>query len=228
MTRDKNGIDKFVRVSKALMDRTTSTMVSMQDHVNFDALTKGMLLDEETILGQPIPYNSAIGRHATNGTSTLSLPNGNVVLTNQRLLFVSATASQNLWATKKVQTQTNVSFTVQDNCRYFPVALNLTRHVSMEIFTKATQHSTVTETPGGCCCCTYTNWTNSTPISVPARARCVKMGILLPPWNTATDLTISFTPTASLEEIRSFVHQVETVQTSSNPFVAQPPPQNMS
>jgi len=199
-----------------------SNHVAMKDGLNYEQMLKALLSNDEKLEfgGNPLIFSGVkfdesphlmSGSYAKKDCTERSFPGGHLIITNRRLLLLSATSFsgaklQTYGEPKKLPGGYTVSCEIQDSVWYFPIPLSNLKSVSLY----ASSYSQAQESLEGygcgflCCMCSK-DWKRRNPSTTISNVRNVLLGVVMPPWDLKTDVTISVDMSMSMEFVLDMV-----------------------
>ncbi|XP_074650521.1 uncharacterized protein LOC141905532 [Tubulanus polymorphus] len=218
----------IISQASMLQQMTRDQFSSMQDRMTYETLLNGLLFQGEGVLNNfQYLYYTHVEFLSENGTEAGSpLLNGRALLTDRRLLLMSAEITQNAKLEqygdpKKTPGGYHVTASQSDATSYKPIPLH--NFYSIELHTASgvrAEQNINAEAP--CCCgifgccfgltgmarCTKT-WHPDMPLVNSYNERIIFLGTTLPPWGTRSMIKIHIHPNVSLTLAKDFVSALQ-------------------
>jgi len=201
--------------------------VTSQGSMTYEGFVSGLLGSGEYLV---VPMASCVAFDGATLASAKDIANlkplhrlkrGLVVLTNKRLLLLSASASVSNevaaipWRKVKDKDEGyEVKCTVGDSKEFFPIDLSAVKTFRFTMSVNSTASFHVESQAEECCCCVCSKkWLTHSPepsLSMQHKREIV-VCLDLPPWSERAMLTIYVASTMMLETIKGFVFQLQSL-----------------
>jgi hypothetical protein len=195
------------------------------DFLNYQQLLAGLLHNDEKVQlnGAPLDYKRVGFQDIDqSGWPTDWKAPGQLVLTNKRILFLSATEFEQMGLEqfgepKKKQGGYSVEFKKSNTMWYFPIDLQNFKHASFFIDIGNSATVSVHNGSPSCCCfcdpCCPKYWERQPLQSPPMlNGRKLEMGVLMPPWLTRKNVIVELSEACSLTLAQSFLSTFERLR----------------
>lgn len=203
-------------------------------HLSHEQLLNGLLQTGEVILASlptsslhMIPVDPAPG-----SAGPRFKPGGQVLLTNQRMLFISnsLTESDSLawlpssgrahFSRAQLEGRYHLSHHFHDISWFFPVPLHRFRHMVIDAKNTIVTAANVTPRKGCCWFCAFTcpslcgccleDWdSDGGSASSVMCERQLELAVLLPPWDTRFSITVTVAPSVAMGQLQAFAAQYQ-------------------
>jgi len=181
--------------------------------LTYEEMMKGLIGTDEGLYmnGKPLIYSGITFDTSPSGSGQppKSYPGGMLLITNRRLIFMSCTVVEGaklgmFGDPKKLPGGYSVQFKKQDFVRYMPIPLIGVK--SAELYASSLSETTqeIEGFGAGCCCCPKI-WKLTKRFNTSSNERNLILGIVMPPWDTRTDVTVAIDPNVSLIEVQNVI-----------------------
>jgi hypothetical protein len=237
--QSKIGLSGVIAASgvHALAAAQHSTVTS-QGNLSYESFVDGLLGEGEHLL---IPLNACVAFDYAGLSSAppSGVPTqlhwfrrGLMVLTNQRLLMLTASASVSNevtpipWRTVKGKDEGyEIKSTVGDSKEFYPIQLSAVKTFRFTLSADSTATFYVeSKVQNWCCCVCSKDWfaTSPQPSLAKQSKREIVLKLDLPPWSERAVLTICAADTTPLETVKYFVSQLQSMVGTASPIAQQP------
>eukprot|EP00117_Sycon_ciliatum_P006791 scpid99760/ scgid10169/ len=223
----QSAMDAIHGAGSTLLGMVDNTVAQLKDNITYEDLLQTLIHENERILTKDwrLGYRQATFYDCEETPTTIvdNLPSGAAILTNKRLLLLSAQVHKGLGlesiGQKKTSRRYVLKATNSDNVHYKP--LPLSNFASIEMSASAGASVTADVNPifpccGGCCpcfscCCASARkrWTSVVSATNNHNTRVLKIGLLLPPWGRKCMLHLELEPTMPLSHARDFIAMLQ-------------------
>eukprot|EP01006_Ploeotia_vitrea_P041087 TRINITY_DN66483_c8_g1_i1.p1 TRINITY_DN66483_c8_g1~~TRINITY_DN66483_c8_g1_i1.p1 ORF type:complete len:331 (-),score=182.55 TRINITY_DN66483_c8_g1_i1:779-1663(-) len=213
---------------RSLIRETGQTMAVIRDKMTVDDLQRGLLYADERVafptrlIYRSVTFYGIQDDLSRDAQSAVQKPPGQLLLTNQRLLFLSSTMFRGTslkakegFAPKRHPGGYEVTSSSADTMWFFPIPVRNFRHVEMEVRRGAEVRAFVLAEDPQCCGC-YTiccpkEWRSTQVSRDSLNSRTLTISCMLPPWGRKTEIVIDVHQDVPLSTVKDFLSALQLV-----------------
>jgi hypothetical protein len=209
---------------------TCKTSTVLTRHIQGSKLTYKDLINKLILPGEKIQIGGEIQYDSILSDSGITIENGMMVLTDRRLLALSAQPTSTGYVTrhgkKKIQAVYETSYKAKQSVQYIAYPLEVVKQASLEYSTSSEAKGYVIPRNTSLCarviscltcqifCAKY--WLSSPIKSSNSTIRKLRLHLLAPPWGKKTHFIMSIAKEVGVEKIVDFLSNLQALSPSLN------------
>jgi len=188
---------------------------TMKSGLTYEEMMKGLIGTDEGLHmnGKPLIYSGITFDTSPSGSGQPPrlYPGGMLLITNKRVIFMSCTYEEGaklgkFGDPKNLPGGYSVQFKKQDFIRYMPIPLTGVKSAQLYASSLSETTQEIEGSGGGCLSfCFPKVWKLTRRFNNLINERNLILGIVMPPWEIRTDVTVAIDPNVSLIEVQNAI-----------------------